>query len=174
MEDSRIKNISSLLSAFFNNETIRQGRHYAEVFGAWKQIAGERLAAHSRVVEIEKGFLIVAAEHPGWIQLLQLRQTELLDSVRIRFPGLALRGIVFRLENGDAPSKSADARGRQEHMDPREDEAETGIAEPNPAVPSAKEELSWPVLDVFWEKDIKSTLERLREAVNEAAGRKRR
>lgn len=172
MEDSRIKDISSLLTAFFDHETIRQGRHYVEVFGAWKQIAGERLAAHSRVVEIEKGFLIVEAEHPGWIQLLQLRQTELLDSVRNRFPELALRGIVFRLENEVSKAKPTGIQARPEPMDPQEKEAES--AEARSVVPTEKETQSKPCSDVLWDKDIKSTFENLKKAVDEAAGHKRR
>lgn len=107
MAGSRIKDVSSLLGAFFDEEKLKQGGRYAEFFGAWKQIAGERLAAHSRVVDVDKGILIVEAEHPGWIQLLQLDQSRILEATARRFPELALRAIMFRLRRdaGAPPEK---------------------------------------------------------------------
>jgi hypothetical protein len=100
MGDSRIKDVSALLSAFFDEEKLRQGGQYAQVFRGWKRIAGERLAAHSRVCDIEKGILVVEAEHPGWIQLLQFRQAQMLEEARAQFPELGIRGISFRLGAG--------------------------------------------------------------------------
>ena len=41
--------------------------------------------------------LVVEADHPGWIQLLQLKQSGILEDVAKRYPELGLRGIVFRL-----------------------------------------------------------------------------
>jgi hypothetical protein len=113
MGDSRIKDVSSLLSSFFDEDKRRRGGRYADFFGAWRQIAGERLAAHSRVQDIENGILIIEAEHPGWIQLLQFRQAEMLETACRRFPELGLRGISFRLAN-DAASKRSGACGTQD------------------------------------------------------------
>jgi hypothetical protein len=97
MGDSRIKDISSLLSSFFNADKLRQGEKYSEFFTSWTELVGERLAAHSHVADIDKGLLVIEAEHPGWIQLLQIRQSGILAEVARRYPELALRGIVFRL-----------------------------------------------------------------------------
>jgi hypothetical protein len=100
MGDSRIKDVSSLLSSFFDAEKRMQGGRYADLFGSWKRIAGERLAAHSRVQDIENGILIVEAEHPGWVQLLQLKQAEIQAEATRLFPELGIRGISFRLARG--------------------------------------------------------------------------
>jgi hypothetical protein len=112
MAGSRIKDVSSLLGAFFDEDKLRQGGKYAEFFGSWKQIAGERLAAHSRVVDVDKGILIVEAEHPGWIQLLQLDQSRILETAARRFPELALRAIMFRLTK-DAGSQPSEDRPKE-------------------------------------------------------------
>ena len=98
MDDSRVKDIGSLLRAFFDEDKVRQGNQYVEFFSSWKSIVGPREASHSRVAEIEKGILVIEAEHPGWIQLLQLRQSAILATVQTRFPELGLRGIAFRLQ----------------------------------------------------------------------------
>ena len=108
MDDSRIKDAASLLSAFFDEEKLRMGSRYTEFFTSWTYLVGERLAAHSRIADIDKGILVVEAEHPGWIQLLQFRQTSILEGVKARFPEFELRSIVFRLgmrtqRNSDVP-----------------------------------------------------------------------
>jgi hypothetical protein len=97
MGDSRIKDVSSLLASFFDEGKLRRGERYSDFFSSWPSFVGLRLAAHSRVADVDKGLLIVEAEHPGWIQLLQMRQSNILEGVASRFPELALKGIVFRL-----------------------------------------------------------------------------
>jgi hypothetical protein len=101
MGESRIKDIGSLLAAFFDEEKLRRGGRYAQFFESWKAVVGEHLASHSRVVDLDKGILIVEADHPGWIQLLQLRQTQALNALARRFPDLPLRGIAFRLSGSE-------------------------------------------------------------------------
>ena len=61
---------------------------------AWPQSAA---ALHSRIHELQKGVLLVEADHPGWIQILQTGQAELLLSVQRRYPELEVREIAFRL-----------------------------------------------------------------------------
>jgi hypothetical protein len=97
MDDSRIRDVSSLLSSFFDADKLRRGERYSDFFSSWPALVGARLAAHSRVVDVDKGLLVIEADHPGWIQLLQMRQTGILDAVAQRFPELGLRGIVFRV-----------------------------------------------------------------------------
>lgn len=106
MGDSRIKDISALLSSFFSEDKLRRGEHYSEFFASWQSFVGPRLAAHSRVADVDKGMLVVEAEHPGWIQLLQLRQSSILEDVARRYPELGLRGIVFKLSGQKAPARN--------------------------------------------------------------------
>ncbi|HUW39890.1 MAG TPA: DUF721 domain-containing protein [Rectinemataceae bacterium] len=174
MDDSRIKNISSLLTAFFDHETVRQGKRYADVFGGWRQIAGERLAAHSKIVEIERDFLIVEAEHPGWIQLLQLRQSELLASVQRRFPELSLRGIAFRL--GHEGGKGSPVFERAPEAEDESGEAgppsqgRLPDAQASGDAATARESLG----DKLPDGEFKDSLERLKAAVDERARTGRR
>jgi hypothetical protein len=127
MDDSRIKNVSSLLSSFFDEEKLRRGERYSDFFSSWPALVGERLAAHSRVADVDKGFLVVEAEHPGWIQLLQLRQSAILEAVARRFPELGLRGIVFRLlERGGGSRPAAPAKEEPAGDEPEADAQTTG------------------------------------------------
>jgi len=109
MDESRIKDVGTLLAAFFDEAKLRRGGRYAQFFESWNAVVGERLAAHSRVVDLDKGILMIEAEHPGWIQMLQLGQTKTLEALSARFPDLGLRGIAFRLAGGDYGTPKAAA-----------------------------------------------------------------
>ncbi len=111
MGDSRVKDVSALLAAYFDEEKLRKGGQYAELFRGWERIAGERLSAHSKVRDIENGILVIQAEHPGWIQLLQFRQAQMLEEAKALFPELGLRGISFRLGSaGDGAGPTGEGR----------------------------------------------------------------
>ena len=92
-----MKKIGDLLGAFFDDEILKTAKGYSAVFTSWRNIVGEHLAAHSRIVELEKAVLIVEADHPGWIQLLQLEQARILENVKKMFPDLEINAISMRL-----------------------------------------------------------------------------
>ena len=131
MEDSRIKDVSSLLSSFFNADKLRQGERFAEFFASWSSLVGARLAAHSRVADIDKGLLVIEAEHPGWIQLLQLRQARILEDVVRRYPELALRGIAFKLsgQGGKTPRMPERVEADAEEPEPMPDPQREGSSD---------------------------------------------
>ncbi len=111
MASSPYKDASTLLSAFFDKERFAEGGRFAELYASWRNIAGERYAAHSRPDDVVKGILYVEVEHPGWIQLLQFRQAGILEAVKRSYPELKLRSIVFRLarDGKQAAFKTADS-----------------------------------------------------------------
>jgi hypothetical protein len=92
-----MKKAGDLLSVIFDDEILKKARGYHNLFSSWKIIAGEKIAAHSRIVELERYVLLVEADHPGWIQILRTKQKDLLNAVRRRFPDLSINGIAFRL-----------------------------------------------------------------------------
>jgi len=101
MGDSRIKDVSALLEVFFDRETMGAGGRYVEFLGSWRQIAGPRLGDHPRPVDVRNGILIVEAEHSGWIQLLQMRQEQIVASVQQRYPELGVRAMALKLTAGE-------------------------------------------------------------------------
>ncbi|MDR0553959.1 MAG: DUF721 domain-containing protein [Treponema sp.] len=92
-----MKRAGELLSVFFNEEVLKKAKGYHDLFSSWKFIAGDQIGAHSCIVELERSILLIEADHPGWIQILQMRQRTLLNAVRRRFPDLSITGISFRL-----------------------------------------------------------------------------
>jgi len=108
--------ISALLREQFGPEFMDTARLTTGLFSSWVQIVKEvwpqsvqadsdnqgfddipAVAVHSRIKELERGILLIEADHPGWIQILQTKQGGLLSAVQRRYRELNIRGIAFRL-----------------------------------------------------------------------------
>jgi hypothetical protein len=107
-----MKTAGELLAVFFDKSLVEKAQGYSNLFSCWAEITEKNeipsAAAHSRIVELERAVLLVEADHPGWIQILQTKQVQLLKTVIRRFPDLVIRGISFRLSR-DPLSISAEA-----------------------------------------------------------------
>jgi hypothetical protein len=93
--------LTALLNERFDPAFMERAESTAGLFFSWSTAAADAdissAAAHSRIKELEKGMLIVEAEHPGWVQILQTKQVQLLKSVQRRYPDLGIQGISFCL-----------------------------------------------------------------------------
>ena len=129
--------LSSLFNEKFDPVFLKRARTTAGLFTSWEDITrkvsretGDKgfdsSSAHSRIAELEHGILLIEVEHPGWRQVLQTRQSQLLSTVQHRYPELTIRGIAFRLSR-DPQVFSAAAEA------PETPEAES--FEPGPAEP---------------------------------------
>jgi len=106
--------ITELFRERFGEGFMENARSTADLFSSWTQVVTEAwarterkteseseeilaAAVHSRIRELERGVLLVEADHPGWIQILQTKQAALLSAVQRRCPDLDIRAIAFRL-----------------------------------------------------------------------------
>jgi predicted nucleic acid-binding Zn ribbon protein len=96
-----MKRAGDLLSSFLDERFLKKARNYKDLFSSWEILTRENhiaaAASHSRIRELEGTLLLVEADHPGWIQILQTKQRELLTGIVRRFPDLTITGISFRL-----------------------------------------------------------------------------
>lgn len=60
---------------------------------------GEKLAAHSRVIDLKNGVLLIEADHPGWIQLLQLNKAFILKG--LKSSSQDIKTLAFRLKGSN-------------------------------------------------------------------------
>lgn len=101
----KIKKAGDLFDDFYKTHfdpvTLEEARKTASVLSSWEALAAAAkipaASDHSRVRELEHGVLVIEAEHPGWIQLLQTKQSQLLKLLQTGFPELEIRGISFCL-----------------------------------------------------------------------------
>jgi len=98
-----MRTAGDILAEFFDEETAKKAKDYGKLFSTslWTGVLDKcglaQGTSHSKIAELEKSVLLIEADHPGWIQLLQTKQTELLNAVRRQFPEITLTGISFRL-----------------------------------------------------------------------------
>jgi len=98
-----MKTAGEILAAFLNKEDLKDAEQMGKLFSStvWADLLDScnlsQGVSHSRIAELERSVLLVEADHPGWIQLLQTKQSQLLNAVRRRFPEITFTGISFRL-----------------------------------------------------------------------------
>lgn len=105
---SEMKKAGDILKTFFDRSVLAEGEKYLRFFGAWDQIVGPDLSAHAKAIDIVHASVVVEVDHPGWLQLLQLRERNVLQSLHKRFPDLKITGMRYRLvdpENFSAPGR---------------------------------------------------------------------
>ena len=104
-----MKTAGDVLSAILGESFEKKAQGYSKFFDSWKDITAKNgianAAAHSRIKELEKGIVIIEMDHPGWKQILQTKQSKLLNDFRIRFPELDIVGISLILGSNDVPAE---------------------------------------------------------------------
>ncbi len=164
MDKASFKPVGSVLSSYMDETLAAKAGKVSSFFKSWRNIAGARLCDHSRVVEVEKGIVIVEAEHPSWIQLLQMRQEEMLISMQKGWPELQIRGIAFRLprEGRSAVTGGSDAETAE---DIRAADKQAEALRQGEALQD--EPLAPPKTRPIRDEKLASALERLRKTIRE-------
>ena len=168
--------ISALFRERFGPEFMDTAMAASGLFSSWVQIAKEvwpqsaqdkvdnagfedipAVAVHSRVREMERGILLIEADHPGWIQILQTKQSSLLSAVQRRYKDLNIRGIAFKLSR--EPFSSTD---EEKTLSPANDEIADSIEEKQEPLPTN------PVgVETHEDKELYAALKSLKKSIKE-------
>jgi predicted nucleic acid-binding Zn ribbon protein len=97
-----MKKVGDLLREYLREKGWLGGSPYDPLFREWQTIAGEGLGRHARLVDVQKGILLVEVDHPGWLQMLRLRQAGLLEAARRMAPQAMVQGIKARVGPGQS------------------------------------------------------------------------
>jgi len=112
-----MKTAGDILSALFDERFMKKAQGYSELFNSWADITAKNgiaaAADHSRIKELDRGVLLVEIDHPGWKQILQTKQSKLLNDFRRRFPEQDISGISLMLGCG-SPSDAAQTEEKTE------------------------------------------------------------
>jgi hypothetical protein len=126
-----MKRAGELLSALLDEGLIKKAQGYSNLLSAWQKITAKcgiaAAAYHSRIRELERCILLVEADHPGWVQLLQTKQHKLLADAQRRFPDLTITGISFMLSREPIPGEKAvesSTMGQDEATEPSKEPRE--------------------------------------------------
>jgi len=104
-----MKTAGDILPTLFDELFMKKAQGYSKLFDSWADITAKNgiasAAAYSRIKELEKGILLVETDHPGWKQILQTKQTKLLNDFRRRFPDMDISAISLMLSRDLPPSE---------------------------------------------------------------------
>lgn len=103
-----MRRAGDILRVFLDRSTADQAERYHKLFTGWQHVVGERIAAHSEIKDVHNGTVIVEVDHPGWIQMIQIKEAQIVSMLRGRYPELAIHGLRLQL-----PWKQSSAKGRE-------------------------------------------------------------
>ncbi|MBQ6904916.1 MAG: DUF721 domain-containing protein [Spirochaetia bacterium] len=86
---------SDILKELFSSMKITPGQE--TIFEAWPDLAGEEASEHLKILDIKGKVLLLEADHPGWVQMAQLRKKEFLEKIKARFPDNNINNIKVSL-----------------------------------------------------------------------------
>lgn len=105
--------IGNLITQTFKNISRDKYEQATSTVNIWKKVLrriksnrnpneGQNLSDHTSVVDLKNGVLLVEADHPGWIELLQLHKRYILNGLKMENSSLGIENIVFRLKGKKA------------------------------------------------------------------------
>ncbi len=106
-EFRKASDVINALFSGFDSEGMRQSNAFVR---GWSEAVGEKIASHSRVIDVDRGVLTVEVDHPGWNQQIQYMKKRVLGTLSRSFPELELKTLVVRVRTeGAQPYKRQDA-----------------------------------------------------------------
>ena len=87
-----MKKAGDLLRDFFDN-LGPGGKKGESFFSSWELIAGKDISLYTRIKDLRKGTLYIEAEHPGWVQIVELKKKLLIMRINELFPEKKINDI---------------------------------------------------------------------------------
>ena len=110
--EQNIVSAADMITSVFSNLDKKTLEESGKLIDTWKRVVskvrssgrdyGEQLCAHTNPVQFEKGVLLVEADHPGWIQILQLYSKFILTGLQRAVPELGVTTLSFKLKGSGA------------------------------------------------------------------------
>jgi hypothetical protein len=158
-----MKKAGDYLAAIIDANFYKKVKTYSNFFSSWGQISRDcgvdAAAVHSRVRELERGILVVEADHPGWVQILQTKAPEIINAARRRFPELDVRGVSFTLAKPRSGAPEETAAPQAKTPQPETSRADTDGNDKGAARTAGWEQIKDP--------ELKDTLRRLKRNIED-------
>jgi hypothetical protein len=106
-----MKHARDIIRAIFDESHARQAENYSELFDGWRAIAGDDIASHSRIVDITDGTVLVEADHPGWLQMISLKERGFVITLQKKYPSLGIARLRVRTAANPASISGPDRLG---------------------------------------------------------------
>jgi len=120
MNNDNVMTASEMISRVFTNITKDDLEKGNKVISSWRKIVesikpnGQNIAAHSSIVDLKNGVLLIEADHPGWIQLLQMHKKYILTGLNRSVKELKIDTLAFRLKGSNFQLTEAQTKVSEE------------------------------------------------------------
>lgn len=110
---------AQMITRVFNNISSQDIEKSSKIQQAWQTTVskisgnGEKLAAHSSIVDLKNGILLVESDHPGWNQMLQMHKKFILTGLNRLSGGVKIESLAFRVKGSDASLTNSDEVARR-------------------------------------------------------------
>lgn len=94
-----IKKASEIVSKLFQHIDSETAQTASRFFSCWSEFAGADISAHSKVIDVDKGMILVEVDHPGWSQMLSFNKKRILHALDLQFPELKLKNMIIRISD---------------------------------------------------------------------------
>ena len=113
-----MKTAGDILSTLFDEGFVKKAQGYSRLFDSWTDITAKKgipsAAVHSRIKDLDRGILLVETDHPGWKQIIQTKQIQILNDFRERFPEMNISGISLMLSRGEPQAQNTETKISEE------------------------------------------------------------
>ena len=83
--------LNQLLHNLYEKEKFQDGSEYYTFVHEWEHIIGKKLFGHAKIIDLRNKSLIIAVDHPGWMQILRLKEKIILKRIQRMFPQLSIK-----------------------------------------------------------------------------------
>jgi len=90
---------SEVVSALFSGIDPSAMAKANSFYRGWRESVGDRIGSHSKVVDVNKGSVIVEVDHPGWSQEIQFRKDHIIKTLSASFPEFVIKNLVIRVSS---------------------------------------------------------------------------
>ena len=149
---------------------MKKARGYSRLFAFWTEALQKNGIAsasdHSRIKELDRGILLIEADHPGGKQILQTKQNKLLNDFRRRFPDMDISGISLMLSRSGPETEDATEADPPEEAANKDAETQRAADEATAAAePENHGKADIAGYDAIKDEGLKESLKRLEQSI---------
>ena len=95
--NDKFKKASDVVNVLFSGINTQGMETANSIIRGWKETVGDKIASHSKIIDVNKGNLIIEVDHPGWSQQILFRKKQIITVLSTNFPDLNIRNIIIRV-----------------------------------------------------------------------------
>ncbi len=108
MNENSVITAAQMITKIFSNVEAGSLEKGNQIINTWRKTVesvkpdGNKLAAHSKIIDLKNEILLIETDHPGWIQLFKMHEKYILNGLKKLNKNIEIKSLAFRLEGSSA------------------------------------------------------------------------